>query len=76
MGQMYSQKFTIKFKKRKLFLYIKLGELLEHDNIEEPLHFYPTALKGCQGIVFNHGVRMGVRAGSGKMFVRAVSQKP
>ena len=21
--------------------------------------FYPTALKGCQGIVFTHGVRMG-----------------
>ena len=25
-------------------------------------HFYPTALKGCQGIVFTHGVRMGGRA--------------
>ena len=24
--------------------------------------FYPTALKGCQGIVFTHGVRMGGRA--------------
>ena len=24
-------------------------------------HFYPTALKGCQGIVFTHGVRMGGR---------------
>ena len=24
--------------------------------------FYPTALKGCRGIVFTHGVRMGVRA--------------
>ena len=22
-------------------------------------HFYPTALKGCPGIVFTHGVRMG-----------------
>ena len=22
-------------------------------------HFYPTALKGCVGIVFTHGVRMG-----------------
>ena len=22
-------------------------------------HFYPTALKGCRGIVFTHGVRMG-----------------
>ena len=26
-------------------------------------HFYPTALKGCQGIVFTHGVRMGGRVG-------------
>ena len=33
--------------------------------------FYPTALKGCQGIVFTHGRW----AGSGKKFVRAVSQK-
>ena len=36
--------------------------------------FYPTALKGCQGI-FIHGVRMGRWAGGGKKFVRAVSQK-
>ena len=28
-----------------------------------PSHsFYPTALKGCRGIVFTHGVRMGGRA--------------
>ena len=26
-------------------------------------NFYPTALKGCWGIVFTHGVRMGGRAG-------------
>ena len=26
------------------------------------LCFYPTALKGCQGIVFTHGVRMGMQA--------------
>ena len=26
------------------------------------LHFYPTALKGCRGIVFTHGVRLGGRA--------------
>ena len=41
--------------------------------------FYPTALKGCWGIVFTHGVRMGGRAGgrtAGKEFVWAVSQKP
>ena len=25
--------------------------------------YYPTALKGCQGIVFTHGVRMGGRVG-------------
>ena len=25
--------------------------------------FYPIALKGCRGIVFTHGVRMGGRAG-------------
>ena len=24
--------------------------------------FHPTALKGCQGIVFTHGVQMGGRA--------------
>ena len=24
--------------------------------------FYPTALKGCRGIVFTHGVQMGGRA--------------
>ena len=49
-----------------------------------PWSSYPTALKGCRGIVFTHGVRMGGRAGgrmagaraSGKKFVRAVSQKP
>ena len=37
--------------------------------------FYPTALKGCRGIVFTHGVRMGGWAGGGKKFVRPVSQK-
>ena len=29
-------------------------------------NFYPTALKGCRGIVFTHGVWMGGRAGGGK----------
>ena len=28
--------------------------------------FYPTALKGCLGIVLNHGVGMGRRAGKSK----------
>ena len=37
--------------------------------------YYPTALKDCQGIVFTHGVRMGGRAGGGKKFVQAISQK-
>ena len=35
-------------------------------------NFYPTALMGCRGIVFTHGVR----AGGGKKFVRPVSRKP
>ena len=39
-------------------------------------YFYPTALKGCRGIVFIHGGRMDGRMGGGKKFVRAVSQKP
>ena len=42
--------------------------------------FYPTALKGCHGIVFTHSVWMGqwvgVLVGAGKKFVWAVSQKP
>ena len=38
--------------------------------------FYPTALKGCRGIVFTHGVQMGGRAGSRKKFVWPVSRKP
>ena len=43
---------------------------------QKPVYsFYPTALKGCQGIVFTHGVQMGGWVG-GKKFVRAVSQKP
>ena len=35
--------------------------------------FYPTALKGCWGIVFTHGVRMaGGRVFGGKKFVVGV----
>ena len=37
---------------------------------------YPTALKGCQGVVFTHGVRIGRQVGGRKKFVWAVSQKP
>ena len=35
--------------------------------------YYPTTLKGCWGIVFTHGVRMG---GQLEKFVQPVSQKP
>ena len=28
-----------------------------------PFGFYPTALKGCRGIVFTHGVHLGVWLG-------------
>ena len=31
--------------------------------------FYPTALKGCRGIVFTHGVRMGGRSGGQREIV-------
>ena len=31
--------------------------------------FYPTALKGCRGIVFTHGVRMGGRVGGRREIV-------
>ena len=33
----------------------------------------PTALKGCRGIVFTHGVRMGGRA-AGKSFFGCISE--
>ena len=54
------------------------------DLLNLSLVFYPTALKGCRGIVFTHGVRMGGQASwraagwaaGGKKFVRAVCQKP
>ena len=29
--------------------------------------FYPTALKGCRGIVFTHGVRMGGQVGGNSL---------
>ena len=39
--------------------------------------YYPMALKGCQAIVFTHGVWMGGCSGGWEeKFVRAVSQKP
>ena len=33
------------------------------------MSFYPTAHKGCRGIVFTHGVRMAWQAGGRKKFV-------
>ena len=45
----------------------------------ESASFYPSAHKGYRGIVFTNGVRIcgqvGGRAGGGKKFVQAVSQK-
>ena len=40
---------------------------------------YPTALKGCLGVVFTHDIQMGgwaVRQATGNFFFQAVSQKP
>ena len=34
--------------------------------------FYPTALKGCRGIVFTHGVRMGGLVSDKKLKVTMV----
>ena len=36
-------------------------------------HFYPTALKGFQGIVFTNGVRMG-RPATGKVYPASISK--
>ena len=61
-----------------------LGQVWQHRYLMETscnrvlfMHFYPIALKGCQGIVFIHGVQMGGWvAGWREKFVRPVSQKP
>ena len=37
------------------------------------ISFYPTALKGCQGIFFTHGVRMGGQA-AGKSLSGCISE--
>ena len=52
-----------------------LKEHTERLNLEFLLPFDPTVLKGCRGIVFTHGVRMGRWAVGRKKFVRAVYQK-
>ena len=36
--------------------------------IDKQDFFYPTAFKGCRGIVFTHGVRMGGRAAGNSLF--------
>ena len=66
----------ISVKQLHLHIFGKLLVLLDFYALQIFLGFYPTALKGCRGIVFTHGVPMGGRAGGGKKFVRAVSQKP
>ena len=61
---------------RKLFVEIelKLGREIDHHHSSVSFEigvipfirlsiFYPTALKGCRGIVFTHGVQMGGRVG-------------
>ena len=74
-----SDKFNAHICVKKLILernFLTTSSSETHDTDYFFFVFYPTALKGCWGIVFTHGVRMGGRAGGGKKFVRAVSQKP
>ena len=46
-----------------------MKRIWKFQKVLNPNLFYPTALKGCRGILFTHGVGMVVRAGSGKKFV-------
>ena len=46
-------RFVFAMQKHYLFFYERSSSF----------YFYPTGLKGCRGIVFTHGVRMGGRAG-------------
>ena len=57
-------------------MYTIFGKVVVHIFLCKLMHFYPNALKGCQGIVFTHGVQMDGRVGTGKKFVWLVSQKP
>ena len=43
--------------------------LIKGEHMILNISFYPTALKGCQGIVFTHGVRMGGRVGGRREIV-------
>ena len=50
--------------------------LAEQNSSFVKFHFYPTALKGCRGIVFTHGVWMGRQAGgqaAGKVCLACIS---
>ena len=47
-------------------LYKTFYQSYKFQNLDIMCHldaFYPRALKGCQGIVFTHGLRMGGRVG-------------
>ena len=48
--------FSVKLLQLHIF-----GKLLVLMNFYALQYFYPTALKGCRGIVFTHGVRIGGR---------------
>ena len=43
---------------------IKIGEVLKLNN------FYPTALKGCRGIVFTHGGRRSAGKSLSRLYLR------
>ena len=47
--------------------------IVDGGNIYVSNAFYPTALKGCRGFVFTHGVRMGGRA-AGKVCPGCISE--
>ena len=51
-----------------LFCNYSTNEFLTIQNISGA-SFYPTALKGCRGIVFTHGVRMGGQVGGRREIV-------
>ena len=40
-------------------LYVSVEEYFKIVNLQYITSGYPTVLKGCRGIVFTHGVRMG-----------------
>ena len=54
-----------------LSLFLSMALTLAMSKVND-YSFYPTAFKGCQRLIFTHGGQ----AGSGKMFLQAVSQKP